>query len=314
MISTHLSFSHPRRRSCARSLATLCLAVAGLSAQAGPLRYQPVVEKLEPRTLDCDVAVYGGTPAGVTAAIQAARLGKSVVLISFNGFVGGMTSGGLTATDLGKKESIGGMALEFYQRVGNLKGFRPSEAEALYREMLDEADGGGVVVDDKGAAVRRAWEAASRCCSTGRWSPRRARPAGSSRSTCRPAKPCGRRCSSMPPTRATCSPPRMFPIRSAASRPRPTTNRSAGQWQQVSWKDVYQFCRLPISPYVDPDDPESGLLPEIAKEPAGKPRGGGLQGAGLQLPHAALQGGGPDSLSPAGRLRPRPLRACSPAS
>jgi hypothetical protein len=54
--------------------------------------------------------------------------------------------------------------------------------------------------------------------------------------------------------------------------PASTYNESlGGQWQQVSWKDVYQFCRLPISPYVDPDDPRSGLLPEISKEPAGEP-------------------------------------------
>jgi hypothetical protein len=54
--------------------------------------------------------------------------------------------------------------------------------------------------------------------------------------------------------------------------PSSTYNESlGGQWQQVSWKDTYQFCRLPISPFVDPDDPQSGLLPEIAKEPAGKP-------------------------------------------
>ena len=45
----------------------------------------------------------------------------------------------------------------------------------------------------------------------------------------------------------------------------------AGQWQQVSWKGVYQFCDLPISPYVEEDDPQSGLLPGIASDPAGKP-------------------------------------------
>jgi hypothetical protein len=45
----------------------------------------------------------------------------------------------------------------------------------------------------------------------------------------------------------------------------------AGQWQQVSWKDTYQFCRLPISPYVQPGNPKSGLLPEISSEPPGKP-------------------------------------------
>ena len=45
----------------------------------------------------------------------------------------------------------------------------------------------------------------------------------------------------------------------------------AGQWQRESAKDVYQFCRLPISPYVVPDDPSSGLLPEISQERPGAP-------------------------------------------
>jgi hypothetical protein len=45
----------------------------------------------------------------------------------------------------------------------------------------------------------------------------------------------------------------------------------AGQWQQVSWQDVYQFCRLPISPYVIEGDPASGLLPEISPDQAGAP-------------------------------------------
>jgi hypothetical protein len=44
-----------------------------------------------------------------------------------------------------------------------------------------------------------------------------------------------------------------------------------GQWQSISWKGIYQFCGLPISPYVKPGDPESGLLPEISAEPSGKP-------------------------------------------
>jgi hypothetical protein len=54
--------------------------------------------------------------------------------------------------------------------------------------------------------------------------------------------------------------------------PRGTYDESlAGQWQTVSWKDTYQFCRLPISPYVVPDDPSSGLLPEISPDKPGKP-------------------------------------------
>ena len=43
----------------------------------------------------------------------------------------------------------------------------------------------------------------------------------------------------------------------------------AGQFQNVSWSNVYQFCRLPLSPYVEPGNPESGLLPEISSEPPG---------------------------------------------
>ena len=54
--------------------------------------------------------------------------------------------------------------------------------------------------------------------------------------------------------------------------PRGTYNEPlAGQWQTISWKDTYQFCRLPISPYAVPDDPSSGLLPEISPHTPGKP-------------------------------------------
>jgi len=92
-----------------------------------------------PATHDCEVAVYGGTPAGVAAAIQAARMGRKTLLLSFNRHVGGMTSGGLTATDVGNKESIGGLALDFYTRIGRFVDFSPSAAESLYLTMLQEA-------------------------------------------------------------------------------------------------------------------------------------------------------------------------------
>ena len=75
--------------------------------------YYDPAEVVAPKQIACDVAVYGGTPAGVTAAIQAARLGKNALLLSFNRQVGGLTSGGLTATDFGQQESIGGLAKTF---------------------------------------------------------------------------------------------------------------------------------------------------------------------------------------------------------
>jgi lysophospholipase L1-like esterase len=64
-----------------------------------------------------DVVVYGGTASGVVSAVQAARMGKSVVLVEPSRHIGGMTSGGLGATDFKIPEAVGGISREFYQRV-----------------------------------------------------------------------------------------------------------------------------------------------------------------------------------------------------
>src|SRR6185369_4092637 len=64
-----------------------------------------------------DVCIYGGTAAGVAAAIQVSRMGKRAVVLEHGYHLGGMTSGGLGATDIGNKEAIGGIAREFYHRI-----------------------------------------------------------------------------------------------------------------------------------------------------------------------------------------------------
>lgn len=64
-----------------------------------------------------DVVVYGGTSGGVIAAVQAARSGKDVVLISPTEHLGGLTSSGLGWTDLGTSSILGGISREFYHRV-----------------------------------------------------------------------------------------------------------------------------------------------------------------------------------------------------
>ncbi len=69
----------------------------------------------EPQT--ADLIVYGGTSGGITAAIQAKRLGHNVILIEPTRHLGGLTTGGLGATDIGNKGAIGGMSREFYQRI-----------------------------------------------------------------------------------------------------------------------------------------------------------------------------------------------------
>src|SRR5262245_59126069 len=64
-----------------------------------------------------DLVVYGGTSGGVAAAIQARRMGKTAVVIEPGQHLGGLTSGGLGATDIGNKAAIGGISREFYQRI-----------------------------------------------------------------------------------------------------------------------------------------------------------------------------------------------------
>lgn len=64
-----------------------------------------------------DIVVYGGTSGGVAAAVQAARAGKSVVLISPTTHLGGLTTSGLGWTDLGKSSILGGISREFYSKL-----------------------------------------------------------------------------------------------------------------------------------------------------------------------------------------------------
>jgi hypothetical protein len=89
-----------------------------------------------------DIVVYGGTAGGVTAAIEAARLGKSVAIIEPSQHLGGMTTGGLSATDYGNKLAIRGLAGEFYTRVGQAYNqgttyyFEPKVAESVINQWV----------------------------------------------------------------------------------------------------------------------------------------------------------------------------------
>jgi hypothetical protein len=67
-----------------------------------------------------DLVIYGGTSGGVAAAVQGARMNKSVVLIEPGNRLGGLTTGGLGQTDIGNKQAIGGIAREFYARIAQL--------------------------------------------------------------------------------------------------------------------------------------------------------------------------------------------------
>ncbi len=116
-----------------------------------------------------DLVVYGGTSGGIAAAIQAQRMGKTAILIEPSQHLGGLTSGGLGATDIGNKAAIGGISREFYKRVRKhyddpaawkrekpeqyrsgrrseaakddaMWTFEPGVAEMILRDMLAEAE------------------------------------------------------------------------------------------------------------------------------------------------------------------------------
>ncbi|MDR3232133.1 MAG: FAD-dependent oxidoreductase [Planctomycetaceae bacterium] len=66
-----------------------------------------------------DIVIYGGTCSAVTAAIQAEKMKKSVIIVSPDKHLGGLSSSGLGLTDSGNTNSIGGLSREFYQRIYN---------------------------------------------------------------------------------------------------------------------------------------------------------------------------------------------------
>ena len=64
-----------------------------------------------------DVIIYGGTSAAIIAAVQVKKMGKTVIIVSPDKHLGGLSSGGLGFTDTGNKEVIGGLSRDFYQRL-----------------------------------------------------------------------------------------------------------------------------------------------------------------------------------------------------
>lgn len=88
---------------------------------------------------DYDIIVYGGTSGGIAAAIQAARMHKSVLLLEPSAHLGGLTTGGLGQTDIGNKQVIGGIAREFYQ---NIRAHYADSSNWNWQPRSSYADGG----------------------------------------------------------------------------------------------------------------------------------------------------------------------------
>jgi hypothetical protein len=112
-------------------LSVFCMLVGFCQVQGAPV-------------VETDICIYGGTSGGIAAAVQAKRAGNSVSLVVFDAQLGGLTTSGLGATDVGNVATIGGVAREFYQRVGKRYGraesfnFEPHVAREVYESWLAE--------------------------------------------------------------------------------------------------------------------------------------------------------------------------------
>src|SRR2546422_9645114 len=96
-----VAIPRPHRTRCA----LLLLGIIG----TGWFTLAPCVA-LEAATIESEICVFGGTSAGIAAAVQARRMGKTAGIVEPGKYPGGMTTGGLGAEDIGNKAAIGGPA------------------------------------------------------------------------------------------------------------------------------------------------------------------------------------------------------------
>lgn len=99
----------------------------------------------QPKVVQADICIYGGSSAGVIAAYTAKKMNKTVLLIEPGKRLGGLSSGGLGFTDIGNKSIVTGIARDFYRQIGKHYGkfeqwiFEPKVAEAVFKEYVNKA-------------------------------------------------------------------------------------------------------------------------------------------------------------------------------
>lgn len=92
------------------------------------------------------VVIYGATSAGITAAVQLKKFGYNCIIVEASHHIGGMTTSGLSATDLGSKYAVGGLSKEFYNKVSDYYGyedeynFEPKLGKEIFENWIKEYD------------------------------------------------------------------------------------------------------------------------------------------------------------------------------
>jgi hypothetical protein len=241
--------------------------------------------------IDCDVLIYGGTAAGVTAAIAAAGDGKRVLLVEPGRHLGGMTSGGLGWTDFGNQAAVGGLARRFYIRVGDhyeqtlgtrqfteqgSKGgatdgacfvFEPGAAETVLESMLREAgDGVRVMREHRLAGVEMEDDRIARFHLD-------SAPAGAFNE---PGDEVTGRVTVTPRFCLDCSyEGDLLAAAGCSFHLGREGNAVYGETLNGIPAETHKHqLDAPVDPWVTPGDPSSGLLPYVSDEPLGEPGAG----------------------------------------
>jgi hypothetical protein len=238
------------------------------------------------RGAEFDLVVYGGTSAGVIAAVQAKKMGKSVIIVCPDKHLGGLSSGGLGFTDTGDKSVIGGLSREFYHRIWKEYN-EPSAWKWQRREEYGNKGQGTPAID---GAQRTMWifepHVAERVfegfvkefaipTERNEWLDRKSG-----------VKKEGARIRSITMLSGKTYAGRMFvdatyegDLMAAAGVQyhvgREGTNVYGEKWNGIQTgvlhhRHHFGVLKKKISPYVVPDDPSSGVLPRISTEPPGK--------------------------------------------
>jgi hypothetical protein len=232
-----------------------------------------------------DLLVYGCTSGGIAAAVQATRMGKSVIMVCPERRLGGLSAGGLGFTDSGNKAVIGGISRQFYHRVWRHYD-RPEAWRWQKREQYGNKGQGTVAID---GASRTMWifephvaegvfedwvKEAQIPVVRDAWLDREK---GVSKS--------GGRIVSITTLDGKTYPARMFIDATyegdlmAAAGVDYHVGRESMRTYGEKWNGVqtgvlhhrhhFGAVKTPISPYVIPGDPKSGVLPRISTEPPG---------------------------------------------
>ena len=236
------------------------------------------------QVVEADIVVYGGTAAGVVASVQAAKMGKSVLLVCPDKHLGGLSSGGLGYTDSGNTKAVGGLAREFYERM-----YRAYSEPAAWRwqrltEFSNEGQGSRSRVDAEktmwtfephvAEALFDAWVAEQRVpVFRNEWLDREKGVVKREGRIVSVTMLSGRTFRAKMFIDATYEGDLMAAAGVSYHVGREANSVYGETWNGVqleAYKHHRHYFMTPTSPYRVPGDPASGVLPYVSTEPPGK--------------------------------------------